>query len=136
MFGKTAAVPGGGPEGAVEARQSAAAGCYRSVARTCLDNAASGAVRLTLGQPMLLFSRRELNQLLLDRAEAELRLHGITQELFAGTTAYHELRTQIRKSMHLTLTEIGVNVFSRLIVRVAGTIIWTKQPHRQSKIEV
>ena len=41
------------------------------------------------------------------------RLQGIAQELFAGTMPYHELRKQIKESLHLTLTEIGVNVFLR-----------------------
>ena len=44
------------------------------------------------------------------------RLHGIAQELFAGTMPYHDLRKQIKETLHLTLTEIGVNVFLRRIV--------------------
>jgi geranylgeranyl reductase family protein len=44
------------------------------------------------------------------------RLHGIMQELFAGTMPYHDLRKQIKESLHLTLTEIGVNLFLRRIV--------------------
>lgn len=44
------------------------------------------------------------------------RLNGITQELFAGTMPYHDLRKQIKDTLHLTLTEIGVNVFLRRIV--------------------
>ena len=51
-------------------------GAYRRVTRTCLHSAGAGLVRLQLEKPMLLFSRRELNQLLLDRAAeagAELR---------------------------------------------------------------
>ncbi|MFN0102738.1 MAG: geranylgeranyl reductase family protein [Bryobacteraceae bacterium] len=44
------------------------------------------------------------------------RLHGIVQELFAGTMPYLDLRKQIKNSLQLTLTEIGVNVFLRRIV--------------------
>ena len=44
------------------------------------------------------------------------RLQGIVQELFAGTMPYQELRKQIKESLHLTFTEIGVNVFLRRIV--------------------
>jgi geranylgeranyl reductase family protein len=45
-------------------------GIYRSVSRTCLHTAEAGAARLALTKPMLIFSRKELNQLLLDRAVA------------------------------------------------------------------
>ena len=51
-------------------------GSVRRVTRTCLHSPGAGAVSLTLDKPMLIFSRRELNQLLLDRAAgagAELR---------------------------------------------------------------
>jgi hypothetical protein len=44
------------------------------------------------------------------------RLNGIMQELFAGTMPYHDLRKQIKSTLHLTLTEIGVNLFLRRIV--------------------
>ncbi len=44
------------------------------------------------------------------------RLHDIVQELFAGTMPYHDLRKRIKNSLHLTLTEIGVNVFLRRII--------------------
>jgi geranylgeranyl reductase family protein len=44
------------------------------------------------------------------------RLHGILQALFAGTMPYHELRTQIKENLQMTLTEIGANVFLRRIV--------------------
>ncbi|MBI2689839.1 MAG: geranylgeranyl reductase family protein [Acidobacteria bacterium] len=108
---KTVAVLGGGPAGAVAARQVAAAGVrtvlfdeklawekpcgggvtfkayqqypfllesglYRRVTNTCLHTREAGAARLQLDKPMLIFSRRDLNQLLLDRASeagAELR---------------------------------------------------------------
>lgn len=43
------------------------------------------------------------------------RLNGIVQELFAGTMPYHELRSRIKDSLHLTLTEIGVNLFLRRV---------------------
>ncbi len=61
-------------------------GLHRGVTRTCLDNVESGPVRLTLAQPMLIFSRRELNQLLLDRAQQagatlrQARVTGIERE--------------------------------------------------------
>jgi len=44
------------------------------------------------------------------------RLHGVMQELFAGTMPYYDLRKQIKESLHLTLTEIGVNLFLRRMV--------------------
>jgi flavin-dependent dehydrogenase len=44
------------------------------------------------------------------------RLNGIAQGLFAGTLPYQDLRKQIKESLHLTLAEIGVNVFLRRIV--------------------
>jgi geranylgeranyl reductase family protein len=44
------------------------------------------------------------------------RLHGILQALFAGTMPYHDLRTQIKQNLQMTLTEIGANVFLRRIV--------------------
>lgn len=44
------------------------------------------------------------------------RLNAIVQELFAGTMPYHDLRLQIKRTLHTTLTEIGVNVFLRRIV--------------------
>ncbi|MBL8236605.1 MAG: geranylgeranyl reductase family protein [Bryobacterales bacterium] len=44
------------------------------------------------------------------------RLQGIVQQLFAGTLPYQELRRQIKESLHLTLSEIGVNVFLRRMV--------------------
>src|SRR5688572_24285018 len=102
---KTVAVLGGGPAGAMAARQLAVAGVrtilfdeklawekpcgggvtfkayqqypflldsgrYRSVSRTCLHAAEAGPTRLGLAKPMLIFSRKELNQLLLERAAA------------------------------------------------------------------
>jgi flavin-dependent dehydrogenase len=44
------------------------------------------------------------------------RLRQVAQELFAGTMPYHDLRKQIKQNLHLTLTEIGVNLFLRRIV--------------------
>jgi flavin-dependent dehydrogenase len=44
------------------------------------------------------------------------RLHGIAQELFAGTMPYQDLRKRVKDSLQMTLMEVGVNVFLRRIV--------------------
>ncbi|MCA2969375.1 MAG: NAD(P)/FAD-dependent oxidoreductase [Acidobacteriaceae bacterium] len=43
-------------------------------------------------------------------------LHGILQELFAGTLSYRDLRTRIRGNFHSTVAEIAVNAFLRRMV--------------------
>jgi len=43
-------------------------------------------------------------------------LHGILQELFAGTLSYQNLRTRIRGNFHSTVAEIAVNAFLRRMV--------------------
>jgi flavin-dependent dehydrogenase len=44
------------------------------------------------------------------------RVHGILQELFAGTISYRDLRTRIRGNFPSTLAEIAVNSFLRRMV--------------------
>ena len=44
------------------------------------------------------------------------RVHGILQELFAGTISYRDLRIRIRGNFQSTLAEIAVNSFLRHMV--------------------
>lgn len=44
------------------------------------------------------------------------RIHGLVQELFAGTLGYFELRRRVKDSLKGTLAEIGLNLFLRRIV--------------------
>lgn len=77
-----------------------------------LAYASTLARRLFLGRYMFGSNTGRLVQFL----RRSPRLQGIVQQLFAGTMPYHELRKQIKESLHLTMTEIGVNVFLRRIV--------------------
>jgi geranylgeranyl reductase family protein len=77
-----------------------------------LAYAATLAPRLFLGRYLFGSNTARLVQFL----RRSPRLQGISQELFAGTMPYHELRKQIKASVHLTLTEIGVNLFCRRTV--------------------
>lgn len=77
-----------------------------------LAYAATLARRLFLGRYLLGDNTARLIQFL----RRSPRLRAITQELFAGTMPYHDLRKQIKKNLHFTLTEIGVNLFLRRMV--------------------
>jgi geranylgeranyl reductase family protein len=44
------------------------------------------------------------------------RIHGLLQELFAGTLGYFELRRRVKSSLKGTLAEIALNLFLRRII--------------------
>jgi len=97
---------------AAEGREAEYAGAVTREFVDDLSYASTLARRLFLGRYLFGANTDRMIQFLRRSA----RLNGIMQELFAGTMPYHDLRKQIRSTLHLTLTEIGVNLFLRRIV--------------------
>lgn len=97
---------------AAEGRETEYAGMVRAEFGDDLAYASTLARRLFLGRYLFGSNTARLVQFLRRSA----RLRQVAQELFAGTMPYHELRKQIKRNLHFTLTEIGVNVFLRRIV--------------------
>lgn len=97
---------------AVEGREAEYAEAVRREFADDLAYASTLARRLFLGRYLFGANTDRMIQFLRRSA----RLNGIVQELFAGTMPYHDLRKQLKETLHLTLTEIGVNLFLRRIV--------------------